>query len=276
MLITRIHPQIAFNSNILKKPKAPQEHLDGQVMLKGSVFNRHSSYYFRDDLDWTKFGDYLKKKYESTPKVNTLIWGCSRGEEAYSTAILLKRYFDKDNKKFLPIKAMDISEKLINQNIEYQKEGFRINDAELFKMREALGLLPYTEDLYKYCLPALCMGYHLRKDIVNSVEFSQSNILTDLDKIDSKVPSIVMCRNMWPYIDSSKYDETAKKLYNKLAKGSVVVIGRYDWDGEKSLPHSNEFPKALLNNKFKPNNTMNSNTVNIWKMPNDAALIFEK
>ena len=85
-----------------------------------------------------------------------------------------------------------------------------------------------------------------------------------------------MCRNMWPYIDSSKYDETAKKLYDKLAKGSVVVLGRYDWDGEKTIPHSNEFPKALLKNKFKPINNVNSHTVNIWKMPNDAALIFEK
>jgi chemotaxis methyl-accepting protein methylase len=277
MRISQIQPQIAFKSNILKKPeKAIPKYLNGQVILNGEVFNRHSSFFFRDDIDWIKFGTYLKDKYKATPKVNTLIWGCSQGQEAYTMAILLKHYFGKDNKKFLPIKAMDISEKLINQNIDSQKEGFRINDGDVLKIREALGLLPYTEDLYKYCVPALFMGYQFKKDIIDSVEFSRSNILTDLDKIDSKNPSIVMCRNMWPYIDSSKYDECAKKLYDKLAKGSIVVIGRYDWDGEKAIPHSKDFPKALINNNFKPVNKMNSNTVNIWKMPNDAALFFEK
>ena len=277
MRISPISKNYNFKSNILKKSSSetkPQL-LEGQVLRNGEVFNRHSSFYFRDDLKWKKFGEYLADKYKSTPKVNTYIWGCAKGEEAYTTAMLLKRFFGNDNKKFLPIKAMDIEEKLINKNKYFQKDGFYVSDVELFKMKEVLGALPYSEEFYRYCLPIGCLGYRFRDDIINSVEFSQSNILTDLDKIDSNTPAIVMCRNMWPYIDGKKYDGYLKKLYSKLAPNSVVVIGSYDVDGD-DVPFSRDFPKAITKNGFKPVKGMLNEVHCFWFTPDDATLVYEK
>lgn len=92
----------------------------------------------------------------------------------------------------------------------------------------------------------------IRPDITQKVEFKKANILNEIDKIDGKKPSLILCRNMWPYIDSFKHDDFAKKLYDKLAPGSTVIIGNYDCMGEKSYPDSNKFPQSLRKAGFKP------------------------
>ena len=58
--------------------------------------------------------------------------------------------------------------------------------------------------------------------------------LVYIKNIDNKNPSLVMCRNMWPYINSSEYDGYAEALYEKLAPGSVVVIGFFDYTADYS------------------------------------------
>jgi len=277
MQISPVYSNYSFKANFLKKPsiQPKQELLEGQIMRDGEIFNRHSSYYFRDDLHWKKFGKYLVNKYQSIPKVNTYIWGCANGEEAYTMAMLLKHLFKADNKKFLPIHAMDIEEHLIKKNKNFQEKGFFVSDVELFKMKDVLGVLPYSEDLYKYCLPVGCLGYRFRDDIINSVEFSQSNILTGLDRIDSNIPSIVMCRNMWPYIDGRKYDNYLRKLHSKLSPNSIVVIGSYDVDGD-NMPFSRDFPKSLTKNGFIPVKGMLNDAHCFWFTPNNATLVYEK
>lgn len=229
--------------------------LEGQVLNNGCVFNRHGTLYFRPDLDWTKFGKYLQGKFSNSNKVQSLIWGCSTGNEAYSFAILLKHSFGDNSKKFLPIKAMDINSKLINQNKTLQEAGFPINLPILENMKSALKIQSLRYDLdeiKKYFKPVTYTTVRLNDEILNSVDFSYSNILTDVDKIDSSIPSIVMCRNMWPYISPRKYSSFSKKLYDKLHPNSIVVIGGYDWEGEKGVVGSNLFPKALIYNNFKP------------------------
>ena len=92
----------------------------------------------------------------------------------------------------------------------------------------------------------------LSKSIVDSVVFGQKNILKSIDELDSSRKSIIFCRNMWPYIGADNYLVFAKKLYDKLAPGSVVVIGVYDCVGEAFLSNSDKFPNALKNSGFKP------------------------
>jgi len=253
--------------------------LDGQVSHSGMLFNRHGTLFFRPDLNWAEFGEYLENKFSNCDKVQTLIWGCSGGEEAYSLAILLKHCFGEDSKKFFPIQAMDINSKLIEKNKIQQQTGFSINGGMVIDpMARALkkpSLKFDNTETEKYFRPVSLSEYRIKDDVLDSVNFSFSNILTDLQKIDSDTPALVMCRNMWPYINSEKYNQFAKNLYERLPKGSVVVIGGYDWEGEKCIKDSDKFPAALQKNGFKQ--VKNFNVTDEYRNPvENTSIVFEK
>ena len=245
----------------------------GQVYHKGALFNRHGTMYFRSDLDWIKFGKYLKNKFSNCNKVQSLIWGCSAGHEAYSYSILLKYIFDDDFKKFLPIEAMDIDSELIKKNQNQKQAGIVLNTCNIDTIKNGLGIL--SNDFYTQNLPEFCKlrngNYQFSDEISDSVNFSYSNILTSLDRIDSSAPAIVMCRNMWPYVAFYKYDDFAEELYKKLKAGSVVVVGGYDWSGKKAIANSGSFPKTLIEKGFKP-----VYDIHIMDGSKNTPLVFEK
>lgn len=226
--------------------------LEGQILESdGQIFNRHSTNFFRHDIDWTDLGNYLKENFKNDKKVNTYVWACSTGEEAYSIALLLKSFFGEDAKKFIPVRAMDIDSKIINRNRKQQKEGIYIDEYVLSRILLKFKL-KYKQYVNTYIKEKSSGNLLIAPDITKMVSFKFSNILTDVNKIDSKNPSLIMCRNMWPYVDSKKYDEFAKKLYKKLAPNSLVIIGGYDWEGDSHFKNSNTFGNVLEKNGFKP------------------------
>ena len=270
----------AFTSNSfakISKMITEEELFEGQILKDGQIFNRHTTNYFREDMDWSAYADVLQKKFANVPKIDTLIWGCSNGNEAYTMSILLKYCFGGDYKKFLPIKAMDIDKDLIEQNKKEQKENFEFSNSNLINLCYALGI-SYSDNmdvLWDFVLRTGFWKYNLQDDILNSVEFSQSNILSDVDKIDPNVPTIVMCRNMWPYVDSDKYNEYAKKLHDRLNENSIVVVGRYDWEGENHNFDYSSFPKVLMRNGFKPIGDIINPDRLYDALPRGATLLFE-
>ena len=112
--------------------------------------------------------------------------------------------------------------------------------------------------------------------IKDKVEFSCSNIVTDMGMINHSNPSIVMCRNMWPYIDPEMYDECAKTMYDKLLKGSIVVVGKFDLDGDYRILGSDNFPDSLENAGFKPVDRAQGKLENYKGYRKKPALIYEK
>ena len=82
-----------------------------------------------------------------------------------------------------------------------------------------------------------------------------------------------MCRNMWPYINPDKYNECAKKMYNNLAKGSIVVIGSFDIEGEPFIENSDSFKDSLIKSGFKPIDVAQRNYYGDLIKP---AIIYEK
>lgn len=219
---------------------------------KDKVLNRHISFFFRDDIDWSGFGKYLKDKFSNTSKVNSYIWGCSEGQEAYSFSMLLTNVFKDEKSKFLPIRAMDIVPSMIIENNLKKDKGYQVSESVFFKIKQALDIKnDEVWELIDVFMPH-CRQTNIKKAVTDGIEFSCSNIATDLDKIDSENPSIVMCRNMWPYINVKKYDECAQNLYNNLKKGSIVVLGNFDIEGEPYLKGSNSFKDSLIKFGFKP------------------------
>lgn len=187
------------------------------------------TYFFRDDIEWREFGPYLREKYKNDPKVNFYQFASSRGEESYSTIIAIMREFKNEANKFLPIKAFGINHDIIETAKELQKEHFEgyIVRREVIDGFEKMGLnkqdfIPYFEhsdDL---------LFLKLKPKVTEAVTFKHANILDEWRNIDDKHPSVVMCRNMWPYVDEKEHLLIAQNLYNRLAKNSSVIIGGYD------------------------------------------------
>ena len=226
------------------KPNKNQSILDkGQVVTKnGQIINRHTTEFCRSDLDWAELGRYLKNKYPSINDTDFLVFASSTGEEPYTLAILLNDiYGDISN-----IKAFDISQDIIEESIEKQKEGITISAPVcdyIFDAMQLKNLSAFEDGDYK--------SVKLRRNITDSVSFEQANILTGLDKIDSSKPSVIFARNMWPYVNPIEYGKFAKELYEKLASNSIFVIGLYDYEGNPDILNSYTFPDVLLKEGFK-------------------------
>ena len=241
-----------------------KEILKGQILCDDgtTIFNRTTTYLFRSDMDWDNFLEYLREKYKDDDKVNTYVYACSKGYEAYSLSILLQEISNCADTKFFPIHAKDIN------NIVKHRQGsnWYMNSGDYLRLDEHSFLNPrnypkdprlkyFEEEKGVFSSPT----YKLKDNVINSIEFQKANILDDIENIDSQNPSILMARNMWPYVNPREYTGFAKNLYKKLAPNSIVVIGYFDIDGEKidgfyKLKNSDKFPQTLIDAGFKPSN----------------------
>ncbi len=245
----RCHNGIDQKNYIRHCKKPPAKKLKrGQILGKNNkIFCNNTTDMFRDDIDWKQFGNFLYKQFKDCKKVNTYNYAASTGEEPYSLSILLQTRFKEDAKKFFPIYAKDLDTKLIIQDTIAQKTR-RIYIPQTFsRAQRALGV--EDSELKGLLIPDNhSYGATLRQNVISPIKFSCANILDDIKNIDNKNPSLVMCRNMWPYINSSEYDGYAEALYEKLAPGSVVVIGFFDYTADYS---DKIFPDSLKKAGFK-------------------------
>jgi len=228
----------------------------GQLLTKENrIFSAGTTEMFRSDLDWRGLGRVLSRHFSKNEKVNTVIYGCSDGSEAYSMSVLLQHNFKDKSAKFFPIVAKDIDSARIKKNIENQKKPNLVMGKEAYLRSAAQLNIFEREDMDGYMVPAESEdGYSWDAELTEKtkmpVEFKRANILEDLNSLDEENPTIFMCRNMWPYIDQREYRDFADTLYGKLAQGSVVVIGSFDYSTfNPSLP---DFPSALIDAGFRP------------------------
>lgn len=220
---------------------------------KGEIFTRPQTDMFRTDMDWDFLASYLHNRFRFENKINTLVYACSTGQEPYTLSIVLQHKLGNSAEKFFPIQAKDIREDIIEKDIADQAGDTIIKDSYL-PIRRCLGINHDESEKYVILEEIPNSSFEIEKltdNATSPVQFSCTNILDDIDNIDSDTPSLIMCRNMWPYVNPEEYEEFAKKLYDKLAKGSVVVLGNYDFAGEKGKELSKTFPINLIKAGFE-------------------------
>lgn len=214
--------------------------------------------FFRRDLNWKKFGAYLKEKYPDINNVNIYCLACSTGKEPYSLAVLLDHIYEGSDFK---IYASDFDPNRIECCNRRSDDNVLITDTDFYDITHG-SAMPY-EDSLSYVEHIGTYGYRLRNDLLSRIDFEVKTIQDAIDELSTDKPAIVMCRNVWPYIPSEEHRELANKLYDKLPKGSIIVVGGYDGDDAKT------FISALKKNGFHPVNEANSNDEPI-------SLIYEK
>ncbi len=248
--------------------RVPLKH--GQYYLSnGSIFRSETSKMFREDINWSNFAQYLEKRFSGCEKVNTYDYGCADAKEAFSFVMAVDNGVNNPD-KFYPVQAKDIIKiaqlRLAEKNTIVSKDEYAI-------AKEALELS--DEEMEKYFTPGYSKVkqkhcYRLNDEVKQNIEFKQANILDDIESIDSETPSLVMCRNMWPYISPNEYGKYAKALFDKLAPGSTVVIGGFDNQGAYKISDTNSFRIALVKAGFKANEEFLTGS----KYP--ASVVYEK
>lgn len=221
------------------------------VYKNGELLYKNKTNFFRDDLEWNGFIDFLDYKYKNSDKVNVINSACSDGAEPFSLALLLIEKFKAAASKFFPIKASDIDEEIINRA---QNEPCNITDNELFTINKHSNY-----NLYKYfniTKPTdtnYSMGLLPKKTFKPNIEFKKSDILTELKLLEPK-NNIIMCRNFWTYLPEQNVKAMVDIFKEKLDETSTVVIGELEkgWHfdkllknaGFKELPIENVFQKS--------------------------------
>lgn len=154
---------------------------------------------------------------EWTPKIrdNDLrIWsaGCSSGEEAYTTAMVLDEYFGMQKSQWdVTVLATDISERVLNlarQAVYPEEEMRNLSDAykkRYFRKVEE-GMFQVTDGI--------------RKEVV----FGNLNLMQPVFSFKKKF-HIIFCRNVMIYFDGPTKEALAKKFYDCLHPGGYLFIG---------------------------------------------------
>lgn len=219
---------------------------------------RNSTNFFREDLNWNDLTKYIIEHFKDIKKVNAYSLACSDGSEAYSYAISIMENVPKAlYSKFFPVQACDIDKEVLKiansgrinaDSMEFAliSKNYNILMDEYLKDRDVSILIngddiSGTDEIH---------SYKIAPSLKNSVEFKQSDILTELKKLNDEGNSVIMCRNVFPYLSYGYVDEVLRTAKSKIKSGSLFVIGDYDKSrniGEKLL--SEGFFNPLKNNE---------------------------
>lgn len=176
--------------------------------------------FFRDPeafkfLEEKAIPDMLKTR---SPGTQIRIWtvGCSTGEEAYSTAILLSEVMDKLKEHFdIQVFATDID----SQAIEYARMGVYPDSIAADVSEERLNkFFIKVENTYK-----------VKKQVRETIVFAVQNVIKDppFSKID-----MVVCRNLLIYMDSDLQKRILPLCHYTLNKEGILFLGPSESIGE--------------------------------------------
>lgn len=206
------------------------------------LHHRNDTSFYRDDMDWNQFANYLKVKYQNVDKVNVYDYACSDGSEVYTMIISMFNNMPSEQvAKFMPIKALDF-DKVAIERAKNKKIDMSPVERLIIKANSKYGVEPFFE------FDPVQKIYKPTKLLTENVEFKHSDITKDYKHIKPD-NTIVMARNFWPYMANATKFELAKNLYNQLGKNSIVVIGEYDTN-----PHFYEYGVDIILAKvgFRP------------------------
>ena len=184
----------------------------------GRVYQTFTKF-FRNDLNWQGFIEFLENKYKNVPRVSIYNLACSEGAEPCTLAVL---FAEKGLDKY-KILASDIDSK----NIEIAQKGFvDVTNGELLRIDKMT-----NGQTMKYFSPAFSTTGEIKQiqpkpELKEKIEYKVSDILTEIRKAP-KTNSVFLIRNVWPYLNIDEKSEILRELSN-LDKTCCVVIGEID------------------------------------------------
>ncbi len=232
--------------------KAPQMQRRLKAYLTRSGYSNWPKFFRSiqaDPVQLSKFKDYLtinvssffrdpeKYTYLRTSILPALldnrarlrIWsaGCSRGQEAYSLAMLVAEATDSNHQHQLLATDIDRSA------LERARAGgpYPVDDVVNVSTHLRLRYFNIQDD-----------AYWIREDLRRGVIFRQHNLLADpiVGKFD-----LIVCRNIVIYFQAEAKQELYHRFYNALRPGGVLFVG-----GTEMVPKATEIGFEAVNVSF--------------------------
>lgn len=176
------------------------------------------SEFFRDKEVWITV-KYLLENLIKQKKIGNdrflKIWsaGCANGEEPYSLAILLQEISRTEPWAFeLELTSTDIDKKalLTAQEGVYPKENLKNVEARYLK---------------SYFIALADGRCQLKDEIRAMVKFQRLDLIRD-DSI--READVVVCRNVFIYLNRSLQEQLLMKFYRSLKAGGYLVMGKVE------------------------------------------------
>lgn len=165
------------------------------------------SEFYRNPAQWELFEKqmipYLEKNFGK--RLNIWSAACSTGDEPYTIAMILAKYFPLNQIK---IQATDIDEDVL----AFAKEGF-------YSAKSVSGL---PKDLLTKHFTKEANGYQINDDIKKCVDFKKHNLLKDRYPTNMHM---IVCRNVVIYFTDEAKDDVYTKFHNTLVKDGILFIG---------------------------------------------------
>ncbi len=188
----------------LKNDSKVRENFINHVSINTSEFFRNPKSY-----------QYLEK--EVLPRLikergSLKIWSaaCSNGSEPYTLAIILKE-MNLSPRKF-SILATDIDTDIIQK----AKKG-------IYNKRAIRNVPDKVMDKY---FSIKNNSYHLKKEIINLIDFKQQNLL--VDKFPTQM-DLILCRNFFIYLERDIKLALVKRLVDSLRKNGFLFLGNTEF-----------------------------------------------
>lgn len=174
----------------------------------------------------------LRHRREGTP-IRIWVAGCSTGEEAYSIAMLLLEYLDRQSiAPPMQLFATDLSEAAI----ETARTGW-------YSQSQVDGISP--ERLRRYFTP-IQEGYQIKKTVRELIIFSRQNIIADppFSQLD-----LISCRNLLIYLNTAAQRQVMPLLHYGLKPEGFLLLGSSETVGDFTNLFSLLDPKHKLYRK---------------------------
>jgi chemotaxis protein methyltransferase CheR len=142
------------------------------------------------------------------------IWSipCSTGEEPYSIAMWLMEHWSEVDNYNIEIVGSDID-----------TCALKVGTEGIYSERALMRLSKDVVSRYFELLPG--SRYQIHPGLVDSVQFTQANLIDSRDMARYRGFDIIFCRNVLIYFDDSSRRIAAENLYDCLRPGGYICLG---------------------------------------------------
>lgn len=244
------------------------EHLRSERDFMSEALTTPETYFMRDSGQMA----LLKRKIlpdlilRKNKEKHLRIWSaaCSSGEEAYSLAILLNEVLPDQADWKIEIFGTDINQLSIEKAIEarYRNWAFRGCD-EGFKSRYFKKL----QNEWELIDDIKCKVTFFKLDLYSE---NLPNFALNLADVD-----LIICRNLFIYMDSVAINLIAKKLIDCLSLDGILMTAHSElMVCQLSGLHAQIYPESIVYSKSETIKKIDS--IDLFKMPNQEVFIKDR
>lgn len=204
------------------------------------------TYFFRDKGQFSIIRNYLLPEIMERRKASRSLrlWsaGCATGEEAYSLAIIVSELIPDYHTWDVRIIGTDINKQAIEKAERgiYSPWSFRTVD-------------PGVQNRY---FSRINNEWELDEKIRRMVKFRTGNLIEDVYpdyESDIHDMDLILCRNVFIYLDSDKVSSALEKMKNTLSEGGYLITGHTELHAQNlNGLRTRVFPESVAYQKSSP------------------------